>query len=152
MRVFPQDGRPQIQEDGASMKLTATKHLHRELQRHYLMFRDYLRTQLAPNIGLEMTHEEWDDEEKGIKTHTFLAKGILYKLLNHGEREEGQGTYTIQSEAYDELFDRLIEQLLTPESGMSRRERGVYLCQRRRDVVFSLRSWHNGKRRLCSFP
>lgn len=114
-RAFPQDGQPRIEEDGESMKLTASKHLHRELQRHYLMLRDYLRTQLADNIGLEVVKEEWVDKEKGIKTHEFLARGVLYQLLKKGETEEGYGKYTMQSEEYDALFDKLIEQTLEQE-------------------------------------
>jgi hypothetical protein len=114
-RAFPQDGQPRIEEDGEPMKLTASKHLHRELQRHYLMLRDYLRTQLADNIGLEVVKEEWVDKEKGIKTHEFLARGVLYQLLKKGETEEGYGKYTMQSEEYDALFDKLIEQILEQE-------------------------------------
>ncbi len=114
-RAFPQDGQPKTEEDGESMELTASKHLHRELQRHYLMLRDYLRTQLADNIGLEVVKEEWVDKEKGIKTHEFLARGILYQLLKQGEAGEGYGKYTMQSEEYDTLFDKLIEQVLEQE-------------------------------------
>jgi SAM-dependent methyltransferase len=113
-RVFPQDGQPEIREDDVSMKLTATKHLHRELQRHYLMLRDYLRTQLAANIGLGVIKEEW--KEEGIKIHEFLARGILYQLISHGEMGDEYGKYIIQSGEYDKLFDRLIEQLLKQES------------------------------------
>lgn len=120
-RVFPQEGQPTIEKDGTSVKLTTTKHLHRELQRHYLMLRDYLRTQLAENIGLEAIKEEWVDKDKGIKTHEFIAKGMLYKLLNQGDISEGYGKYTLHSTEYDKLFDRLIEQLLGqhPESTSS---------------------------------
>jgi hypothetical protein len=114
-RAFPQDGQPKTEEDGESMELTASKHLHRELQRHYLMLRDYLRTQLADNIGLEVVKEEWVDKEKGIKTHEFLARGILYQLLKQGETGGGYGKYTMQSEEYDTLFDKLIEQVLGQE-------------------------------------
>lgn len=118
-RTFPQDGQPRIEEDGESMKLTASKHLHRELQRHYLMLRDYLRTQLADNIGLEVVKEEWMDKESGIKTHEFLVRGMLYQLLKQGEAGEGYGKYTMQSEEYDALFDKLIEQTLEQELGAS---------------------------------
>lgn len=114
-RAFPQDSKPRIEEDGESMKLTASKHLHRELQRHYLMLRDYLRTQLADNIGLEVVKEEWVDNEKGMKTHEFFARGMLYQLLKQGEAGEGYGKYKMQSEEYDALFDKLIEQVLEQE-------------------------------------
>ncbi|MBU6214696.1 methyltransferase domain-containing protein [Patescibacteria group bacterium] len=115
-RAFPQDTKPTIERHDASMKLTSTKHLHRELQRHYLMLRDYLRTQLAENIGLEVVKEEWIDKDKGIKTHEFTARGRLYALLDQGDENESCGKYTLQSKEYDKLFDKLIEQLLRQES------------------------------------
>lgn len=114
-RAFPQDGQPRIEENGDSMELTASKHLHRELQRHYLMLRDYLRTQLADNIGLEVVKEGWIDKERGIKTHEFLARSMLYQLLKQGEAGYGYGKYAMRSEEYDVLFDKLIEQTLEQE-------------------------------------
>lgn len=114
-RAFPQDGQSKIEEDSESMQLTTSRHLHRELQRHYLMLRDYLRTQLAANIGLEVIKEEWTDKEKGIKTHEFLARDMLHQLLRQGEAAETYGRHTMQSEEYDALFDRLIEELLEQE-------------------------------------
>lgn len=116
-RAFPQDGQTTIERNGDSINLAATKHLHRELQRHYLMLRDYLRTQLAENIGLEVLKEEWVDKDKGIKTHEFTARGMLYSLLNQGDMSEGYGKYTLHSTEYDKLFDKLIEQLLEREPG-----------------------------------
>lgn len=117
-RAFPQDSQPKIEENDESMTLTASKHLHREMQRHYLMLRDYLRTQLAGNIGLEVIKEEWIDKEGGIKTHEFLARGMLYRFLKQGETGEGYGKFSMQSEEYDALFDRLIEQVLAQELGV----------------------------------
>lgn len=116
-RAFPHDRQPSIESDGDLIKITATKHLHRELQRHYLMLRDYLRTQLAQNIGLGDVREEWVDKDKGIKTHEFTARGMLYALLDRGDKSEGYAKYTLRSTEYDSLFDKLIGQLLEQDPG-----------------------------------
>jgi len=112
-RAFPTDSRPLMANgrDG-SLKLTATKHLHRELQRHYIMFRDYLRTQLAPQIGLDVVDEQWADKQRGIKQHTFVARDLVYSLLSGTNAGAGYGHFTMESTEYDRLFDQIIAQLL----------------------------------------
>jgi SAM-dependent methyltransferase len=117
-RAFSQDGQPSIEvREGGIMKISATKHLHRELQRHYLMLRDYLRTQLSRNIGLEVIGEEWIDREKGVKRHEFLASDALYRLIVPSGNQ-GYGRYEMTSEEYDRLFDRLIEMVLDGNSSL----------------------------------
>lgn len=43
----------------------------------------------------------------------------MYQLLKQGEAGEGYGKYMMQSEEYDALFDKLIEQTLEQELGAS---------------------------------
>lgn len=114
VRVFPQDNQLKMEKVNDTMNLTATKHIHRELQRHYLMFRDYLRTQLANIIGLKVIKEDWVDKERGIKIHEFIASGMLYQLASPNGNQ-GYGKYEMQSEEYDRLFDKLIEKILKQE-------------------------------------
>lgn len=114
VRVFSQDNQLKMEKTNDTMNLTATKHMHRELQRHYLMFRDYLRTQLANTIGLKVIKEDWVDKERGIKTHEFMASGMLYQFASpNGNRRYEK--YEMQSDEYDRLFDELIEKILKQE-------------------------------------
>lgn len=113
-RVFSQSNEPKIEQENGTMKLTTTKHLHRELQRHHLMFRDYFRTQLADTIGLKVIREDWLDKERGIKKHEFLASGILHQLINSIGIQRYE-KYEMQSKEYDTLFDKLIESILEQE-------------------------------------
>ncbi len=116
-RALPQDEQPIMEKYETTIKLATTKHLHRELQRHYLMLRDYVRVQLAENIGLQVIKEEWVDKDRGIKSHKFAARGVLYSVLDQRDKGEVNGEFTLQSTEYDMLFDRLIEHLLEEKSG-----------------------------------
>lgn len=114
IRVFPQDNQLKMEKINDTMNLTSTKHMHRELQRHYLMFRDYLRTQLANTIGLKVIKEDWVDKERGIKTHEFIASGMLYQFASPNGNQ-GYEKYKMRSEEYDRLFDELIEKIFKQE-------------------------------------
>lgn len=118
-RGFSRDNQPKIAGgDNEPTQITATRHLHRELQRHYLMLRDYLRTQLAINIGLRVIEESWVDKDAGKKMHEFDASGILLKIINQGIETSEHKRCSMQSEEYDKLFDKFIENIMKQEAGV----------------------------------
>jgi hypothetical protein len=112
IKSFPNDSRAPLQKNiNSFLELIASKHVHREVQRHYLMFRDYLRTQLASSIGLGLMREEWVDKDSGIKTHEFFVTGTLLNLVKELGLDKGSNFISLDSKEYDTLFDVLIERI-----------------------------------------
>ncbi len=114
-RVFPGEAPLTLEQQDGHLHITASVHQHRELQRHYLMLRDYVRTQLAGSIGLEVMREEWTDQTLGIKSHEITARGLFYQCLTHDDGE-GYTRRILSSDNYDDVCDDVINLLLDDHS------------------------------------
>jgi ubiquinone/menaquinone biosynthesis C-methylase UbiE len=87
--------------------------LHRELQRHYLMFRDYIRTVQAEEFGIKIRKTYWLDQSKGLKFMTFSVKRKYASKVNleHFEKKLSVSgiVYKGTSEYVDQLYDELVQ-------------------------------------------
>lgn len=98
-------------EDGRN--ITASTRVHREIQRHYITFRDFMRRVAFPNAGLHIVDEDWTAQRNGLKYHDIaLVENQLEwmsdeLLLTYPETEPR--ILRLDSPAYDDLTDRLIE-------------------------------------------
>lgn len=98
--IGPVSGRISVQQRADALYIEAPGQIHREIQRHYITFRDYFRKAVAPHAGLDVTHEEWIDQPGGVKIHTVAISSHPHTL-----------TATIDSNTYDSLTDALINDL-----------------------------------------
>ncbi len=93
--------------------------LHRELQRHYLMFRDYIRNVEADEFGIKIKRAYWLDQSKGLKFITFTIKRKYSHELNleHFDKKLSiygklyKGTSDLVDQLYDELIQFKFEQM-----------------------------------------
>jgi len=97
--------------DGLS--LTASVGLQREFQRHYLMFRDFLRNCSPQDFGVSIHRSDWLDMNKGLKTVTFslderLAAHLDLSSLEGHNSAEGL-IYRSDSDRFDKIYDDIIE-------------------------------------------
>lgn len=95
------------------MEISATVQIHREIQRHYITFRDYFRKVAAAEIGLKVNDEYWLDKEFGNKKHELVLSGTAleeYCRIKKLERQNNESTLSIvlESDEYDDLTDRVI--------------------------------------------
>jgi hypothetical protein len=99
-------------KDGV-LALHAPAGLQRELQRHYLMLRDYLRTVKADEFGITMARSDWRDKDAGLKEITFLADDRVASAVDLSsfemhESAEGK-VYRADSDRFDALYDEMME-------------------------------------------
>ncbi len=109
-----------LKKEDANTSLEATAQIHREIQRHYITFRDYFRKKLFPEMGVEIIEENWLEKEKGNKEHSLKLSGIALECYkrkhpNEGEAEDEKLTLTMTSDEYDDLTDEIIESGLEKE-------------------------------------
>lgn len=114
-RVSPEilDGFEFNDKDKASLRASAQ--VHREIQRHYITFRDYYRKKVFPEIGAKVIKEDWEDKEKGDKRHNIELSGIALKIYLEkiGSSDQAKGvknlSLVMSSDDYDDFTDELIE-------------------------------------------
>ena len=99
-------------KDG-NLVLGAPAGVQRELQRHYLMLRDYLRTVKAGEFGITIARSDWIDKDAGLKTMTFLADDRVASAIDLSsfemhESAEGK-VYRADSDRFDEIYDKMME-------------------------------------------
>jgi SAM-dependent methyltransferase len=105
------------ENDGKTV-VTATAGMHRELQRHYLMFRDYLRNtpRVKPLMGVEIISSEWYDVNAGVKMFVFQADASLEPILKRYQAEEHDSAtgkvYKMFSDQFDLFYDDVIAKRL----------------------------------------
>lgn len=106
--VAPVSKNINVQQRRDALYIEAPIQIHREIQRHYITFRDYFRKVVAPTAGLNVTHEGWIDQSGGMKSHMVIISTQSRPL-----------TATIDSNTYDTLTDALIRDLFdsTPALG-----------------------------------
>lgn len=90
-------------------EITGSQSVQREIQRHYLMFRDFFRKTVLPTSNIKVLREDWVSVEEGVKAHTIsipktLQDWILVDFLKQHSGKE----LTIESSDYDNLTDKLI--------------------------------------------
>ena len=92
--------------------LNAPIGLQREIQRHYLMFRDYLRNE-SEAFGIEIERSSWLKETEGLKSITFSAAERWKEAVGrYGFESYGSSQrrmYRGDSDKFDALYDELIE-------------------------------------------
>lgn len=99
-------------EDGITLQGTAQ--LHREIQRHYITFRDYFRKKVFPEMGVNVKEEEWVKKEEGEKQHLIEISGLALKEYAELKGKDVSNKETnllikMISNEYDNFTDRLIE-------------------------------------------
>jgi ubiquinone/menaquinone biosynthesis C-methylase UbiE len=95
------------------IEIRATTQIHREIQRHYITFRDYFRKVAAPDMGLKVDSEFWLDKDAGNKRHDLILSGVAleeYSRINKDEKHTNGRplAITLESDKYDDLTDRVI--------------------------------------------
>jgi len=103
-------------------EITATAQLQREIQRHYITFRDYVRKKIFPKIGIAVIRERWNNKDSGNKTHslelsTFAIRQYLpFKSIEHFDKNIKILSVEMQSDEYDDFTDKIIEDFLSKDS------------------------------------
>jgi ubiquinone/menaquinone biosynthesis C-methylase UbiE len=94
---------------GDNLTLHAPIGLQREFQRHYLMFRDYLRNVGNELFGITMSRSDWINEVEGLKSITFSIDDHLATVLDLGPFEVHESAtgrvYKGNSDQFDKLYD-----------------------------------------------
>lgn len=99
-------------------EVTATAQMHREIQRHYITFRDFVRKKIFSKIGIEIVSEHWKDKESGNKTHTIILSNqalghyMKFKNLNSPDSDIKSLPVELQSDEYDDFTDSIIEEFI----------------------------------------
>lgn len=97
--------------------INASVKFHRELQRHYLMFRDYLRNVKQKDIGLRIVKSDWLDKKKGLKVFTFSLNKQLTSSVDISDFETHNSNngkiYKGDSDQFDFIYDKIIEHYFT---------------------------------------
>jgi hypothetical protein len=114
-RVCPEilDGFEYNEKDKTSLRASAQ--VHREIQRHYITFRDYYRKKVFSEIGVKIIKEDWEDKEKGDKRHNIELSGIALKIyfekISSSDQVAGVKNLSLDmsSDDYDDFTDELIE-------------------------------------------
>lgn len=83
-----------------ALVIDAHRLLHREIQRHFVTFRDLVRRVAFPKLHIDILDESWVDLEGGVKRHSLL----LDKGLNRSAPEE----LPLESPDYDKFTDEII--------------------------------------------
>lgn len=100
-------------EKGGNFELDAPIGLQRELQRHYLMLRDYIRTVKAEEFGITTARSDWLDKDAGLKTVTFLADARVASVVDLSSfemHESAEGNvYRADSDRFDAMYDEMME-------------------------------------------
>ncbi len=65
-----------LDEENNSKHITATAQVQREIQRHYITFRDYFRKNIFSEMGIKVIEEDWIEKDKGNKQHSIELSGI----------------------------------------------------------------------------
>lgn len=109
------------EEDNSGTTITSAIKIHREIQRHYLTFRDFFRKKMAKDMGAKVLSESWEDKIEGIKSHSLeLTAGALRIYLdNHISSDVQQNKkfiISMFSDEYDDFTDKLIEQTMKGQS------------------------------------
>lgn len=107
-----------LDEENNNKRITATVQAQREIQRHYITFRDYFRKKIFPEMGIKVIKEEWIEKEKGNKQHSVELSGIALKHYIDRIKSEGQTAgakdllLNMSSDEYDDFTDEIIEKCL----------------------------------------
>ncbi|MBN1969288.1 MAG: class I SAM-dependent methyltransferase [Candidatus Delongbacteria bacterium] len=103
-------------------EVTATAQMHREIQRHYITFRDFVRKKIFPKIGIEVAKERWEDKESGNKIHSIILSGqalknyIRFKGLGNQDSSIKSLPVELQSDEYDDFTDSIIEEFIVNDN------------------------------------
>lgn len=94
--------------------LNAPVGLHRELQRHYLMFRDYIRNVMNEKFGLVIHQLKWLNKIEGLKRGVVsIVNPELNFLVNEisiiKNSSKNNEAFEIDSDNLDLLYDKAIE-------------------------------------------
>jgi len=92
--------------------LSAPVGLQREFQRHYLMFRDYLRSSAQVAFGIRTSRSDWLNESEGLKSVTFSVDDSLAAIVASSAFEVHESAngkiYKGDSDQFDKLYDNAI--------------------------------------------
>lgn len=103
-------------------EVTATAQMHREIQRHYITFRDFVRKKIFSRIGIEVAREHWEDKKSGNKIHSIILSGqalknyIKFKSLGNHDSSIKSLSVELQSDEYDDFTDGIIEEFIVDDS------------------------------------
>lgn len=99
-------------ESEEGLVLTAPVGIQRELQRHYLMLRDYLRNARKDEFGINITKSEWMNKEVGLKSITFSIDKSISNVIGLSNLEvieqDGEVIYGCDSDQFDKMYDELM--------------------------------------------
>lgn len=102
-------------KDSDSLHLQATAQVQREIQRHYIAFRDYFRKKIFPEMGIKVIKEDWVNKDEGEKKHSVELSGVgLEHYVNNMKSEKntvGMKRLSVDmlSDEYDDFTDIIME-------------------------------------------
>ncbi|MCK5061920.1 class I SAM-dependent methyltransferase [Candidatus Parcubacteria bacterium] len=104
-----------LEEDVDNTRIRATAQAQREIQRHYITFRDYFRKKIFPEMGIRVIKEDWTEKSKGNKQHSIELSGVAlrYYINKMNPTEQTLGiknmSLTMSSDEYDDFTDEIME-------------------------------------------
>lgn len=121
-----------VKETSNKLFITTTPVIHREIQRHYLTFRDFCRNdELIKTItGINIQDHFFTDIKKGQKTffikikindinHRFIQKYNLEKCKRFSAaNNSNEGVYRVNSEIFDLFYDDIISSLFSKKNNI----------------------------------
>ncbi len=104
-----------LEKGSNSLHLQATAQVQREIQRHYITFRDYFRKKIFLEMGIKIIKEDWVNKDNGEKKHSVELSGIglEYYINNMKSEKNTVGIKSLSvdmlSDEYDDFTDKIME-------------------------------------------
>lgn len=105
----------EMRKNNNGLTLKGPVGLHRELQRHYIMFRDYTRNIMGERFGILLHQLDWLNEENGLKrgvlsiTNPRIRRFLTEINSAKYQSEKDNDVYEMNSDDLDLLYDKVIE-------------------------------------------
>ena len=104
-----------FEKNNGSTNIQATAQVQREIQRHYITFRDYFRKKIFPEMGIKVIKEDWVEKNKGNKQHSIELSGVALEhyinKMNSEKQTAGMKNISLDmlSDEYDDFTDEIME-------------------------------------------
>lgn len=95
--------------------INASAQVHREIQRHYITFRDYIRKIISKEMGLDIMNSAWTNKREGDKNFSLRLRGESLEMyygymgLDNAVKKSNVLEVIMNSDEYDDYTDYMIK-------------------------------------------
>ncbi|PID52371.1 MAG: hypothetical protein CR972_02785 [Candidatus Moraniibacteriota bacterium] len=100
-------------DNNHDITIEMSRNLHRETQRHYLMFRDYVINNMQEIIGVKVFDSEWVNKDNGEKKFRVSLSPCANEYGDEIKKTLGFGEIVLDSIQFDQLIDQIMADALS---------------------------------------